>query len=76
MLFENLVIVNASVESGQLVALDKKTGRQVWQAPGMDRSWSTPALVKTEQGASSWRSARKVTCLGFDPKTGKAAVEL
>ena len=70
-LFENLVIVNASVESGQLVALDEKTGRQVWQAPGMDQSWSTPALVKTEQGAVELAVSTKNDVLGFDPKTGK-----
>ncbi|MBI2481511.1 MAG: PQQ-binding-like beta-propeller repeat protein, partial [Planctomycetia bacterium] len=34
-LFENLVIVNASVESGSLVAIDKTSGKQVWRAPGM-----------------------------------------
>ena len=34
-LFENLVIVNASVESGSLVAIDKASGNEVWRAGGM-----------------------------------------
>ena len=34
-LFGELVIVNASVESKSLVALDKKTGKRVWQADGI-----------------------------------------
>ena len=33
-LFENLVIVNASVESGSLVAIDKESGKEVWRADG------------------------------------------
>lgn len=70
-LFENLVIVNASVESGELVALDKKSGQKVWQAPGMDQSWSTPALVKTEDGAIELAVSTRNDVLGFDPKTGK-----
>ena len=41
-LFEDLVIVNASVESGSLVAIEKSTGKIIWQAEGMERSWSTP----------------------------------
>ena len=44
-LYENLVIVNASVEDGSLVALDRKTGKEAWRARGMQESWSTPLLV-------------------------------
>src|SRR5262245_17054074 len=33
-LYENLVIVNASVEDGSLVALDRKTGKRAWRASG------------------------------------------
>ena len=50
MLAGNLVIVNASVESGSLVVLDKASGKEVWQAAGMVKSWSTPVLVELPGG--------------------------
>lgn len=70
-LFDNLVIVNASVESGQLVALDKKTGEKVWSAGGMKSSWNTPNLVETEDGKTELVVSVKGEILGFDPKTGE-----
>lgn len=42
----DLLLINASVESGSLVALDKNTGREVWRAEGVNRSWATPVLVE------------------------------
>jgi outer membrane protein assembly factor BamB len=69
-LFGNLVIVNASVESQSLVALDQKTGKQVWRARGIKESWSTPLLVpvggKTELVVPMFEKI-----LGFDPGTGE-----
>jgi outer membrane protein assembly factor BamB len=70
-LFENLVIVNASVESDSLVALDKQSGRQVWKADGMARSWSTPALVETSAGETELVVSVQDQILGFDPASGK-----
>ena len=46
----NLLIVNASVESGSLVALDKKTGQEVWKAKGIGSSWNTPQIANTKAG--------------------------
>ncbi len=45
LLYKNLLIVNASVESGSLVALDKLTGEEAWRAKGIGSSWNTPVLV-------------------------------
>jgi len=69
-LYENLVIVNASVESGSLIALDKKTGQEVWRQPGMEMSWSTPGLAKVDGG---WELVVQVKrkILGFDPASGQ-----
>ncbi len=41
-LFENLVIVNASEENSALVGLDKLTGKEVWkaQADGLGSTWA------------------------------------
>ncbi|MCF7974926.1 MAG: PQQ-binding-like beta-propeller repeat protein [Phycisphaerae bacterium] len=70
-LYKNLVIVNASVESGSLVALDKQTGDEVWRSPGMNSSWNTPHLVKTAAGTDELAVTVKDFVLGFDPATGK-----
>ncbi len=69
-LYENLVIVNASIESGQLVALDKATGQIAWRAGGMESSWSTPHLVTTPQGQRELAVSVEGWILGFDPGTG------
>lgn len=69
-LYENLVIVNASVESNSLVAIDKNTGKEVWRAGGMDSSWNTPHLVKNSRGKYELAVTVKDWIIGFDPKTG------
>mgnify|MGYP001039594522 CR=1 FL=1 len=69
-LYENLVIVNASVESGSLVAIDKTSGKEVWRAGGMDSSWNTPHLVEAPNGGHELAVTVKKWILGFDPKTG------
>jgi outer membrane protein assembly factor BamB len=45
LLYQNLVIINASVESGAIIALDKSTGREVWRTPTEANARSTPLLV-------------------------------
>lgn len=69
-LYKNLVIVNASVESKDLVALDKQSGDEVWRSGGMDSSWNTPHLVKTADGRDELAVTVKDFVLGFDPATG------
>jgi outer membrane protein assembly factor BamB len=44
-LFANLVILNAAVEGEAVVALEKKSGREVWRAKTSGDSRSTPLLV-------------------------------
>ncbi|HVX57484.1 MAG TPA: PQQ-binding-like beta-propeller repeat protein, partial [Candidatus Saccharimonadales bacterium] len=70
-LFQNLVIVNASVESGALVALDKNTGREVWRTPGMIAAWNSPLLVDLPGGRVDLVMSVKGRLLGFDPATGE-----
>lgn len=70
-LFEDIVIVNASVESGKLFGLNKHTGEVMWEARGMKRSWNTPHLVKTESGQTEVVVSVAGSILGFDPQTGK-----
>jgi outer membrane protein assembly factor BamB len=70
-LYKNLVIVNASVESGSLVAIDKTTGSEAWRAGGINAAWSTPVLVRTPSGSTEVIVSVKGQLQAFDPDTGK-----
>ncbi len=70
-LYEDLVIINASVESEELVGINKADGKEVWRSGGMDSSWNTPYLVETADGKMELAVSVKGWILGFDPKTGK-----
>ena len=69
-LYKNLVIVNASVESKSVVAIDKESGKEKWRVKSMQASWSTPHLVdvgdKQELVVNS-----KDEILAYDPATGE-----
>jgi hypothetical protein len=67
----DLVIVNASVESQSLVALDKADGKRVWRADGIVRSWSTPALVDLPDGKQELVVSMENKVLGLDPASGE-----
>jgi len=72
-LYKNWVIINASIESESLVALDKATGREVWRAGGIKDSWHAPVLVnapddKTGKPEVVVAMFRKI--LAFDPENG------
>jgi hypothetical protein len=70
-LYGNLVIVNASVESGSLVAIDKESGQEVWRAKGMSASWNTPHLVELGGGKQELVVSVRGKILAFDPDTGE-----
>jgi outer membrane protein assembly factor BamB len=70
-LFGDLVIVNASVESQSLVALDKKTGRERWRAPSIREAWNTPVLVPLQEGKHELVVAMPRKVVGFNPATGE-----
>lgn len=71
-LYENLVIINASVESESLVALDKRTGEQVWRVGGIRESWNTPILVAAPGGKTELVLAIAGKVLGIDPASGES----
>jgi len=70
-LYKGLLIVNASVESGSLVALDKQTGKEKWRTEGIKESWNTPLLVAGGNGKTELVVAIHGKVLGFDPSSGK-----
>jgi len=73
-LFDNLVIVQCDEENGAasfIVALDKKTGKEVWKTPRkVQVSWSTPLLVRTATRAELITSGTEFL-ISYDPATGK-----
>lgn len=69
-LFKDLVIVNAAVENNALVALDKRTGKEVWRTRGIGDSWTTPVIVDVPGGKPELVLPVPDFLLGFDPDTG------
>jgi outer membrane protein assembly factor BamB len=67
-----MVIINASVESQSLVALDRKTGEEKWRASGIKAAWNTPIVVTADSGRKELVVARAGDILAFDPDTGES----
>jgi hypothetical protein len=70
LLYGKLLIVNASVESGSLVALDKLTGEEMWRAGGIRSSWNTPLLLNRPNQQTQLVVSVSGRLLGFDADTG------
>jgi outer membrane protein assembly factor BamB len=49
-LLDDLVIVNAAIESSAVVALNRENGQEKWRFKVAKRSWSTPAIIEVEGG--------------------------
>jgi outer membrane protein assembly factor BamB len=55
-----------------LVALDKKTGKVVWQTPrDQGRGFGTPRLMHVAGGRLDLVLNGPLSCVGYDPTTGK-----
>lgn len=66
----NLLLVNASVESGSLIALDNKTGQEVWRAR-VSETWHPPLVVSLAGGKSELIVAMPNKISALDPASGK-----
>lgn len=69
-LFGDLLLINASVESGSLVALEKRTGKEAWRAGGVAAAWNTPYLA-TSHGRTELIVSAQDKLLSFNPHDGK-----
>ncbi len=69
-LFQDLVIVNASIEADAVFAFDRKTGSEVWRIDGIERSWTTPLVTKSAAGRDELIVSYKDHVRGFDPSSG------
>ena len=69
-LYKDLVIVNASVESDSMIAFDKIRGKEVWRAKGISSAWNTPVLADAPQGPELVVNISPAV-IGLDPASGK-----
>jgi outer membrane protein assembly factor BamB len=70
-LYRDVVLVNASVESGALVALDRRSGKVKWRTKGVRDTWSTPVVVELPGGKHEVVLNTSGLLLGFDADTGE-----
>jgi len=71
-LYEDLVIINASIEGpGIVCAFDKRTGQERWRIENVERSWSTPTIVEVPGGNPELIVSYKGLICGYDPRTGE-----
>ncbi len=72
-LYDNLVIVNAAEESQSLIALDKGSGKVVWETPAatLELCYSTPAIVNIDATRDELVLAVPGEIWGLNPRNGK-----
>jgi outer membrane protein assembly factor BamB len=70
-LTKDMVIVNAAIESGSMVALNKKNGKEAWRVKGVGTSWATPVLVTTKEGGQEIVLSQPGKVFAYDPDSGK-----
>lgn len=71
-LHKGLVFINASVESGSLVALERSSGKEVWRSGGINEAWNTPVIAVNRSGSEELIVATQGKILSFRPSDGKA----
>jgi outer membrane protein assembly factor BamB len=70
-LYDDLLIVNASLESRTVYGIDKHSGSMVWKIPNIVECWSMPVIGKSEDGRTEMVISSKNTVAGFNPATGE-----
>lgn len=70
-LFDKLLIVNASIESSTVFAFDKTTGEEVWKISNVMKTWTMPCIAKTADGNTELVINQKDIVCGYDPATGE-----
>ncbi len=68
--YKDMLIINASVESGELIALDKSNCDVIWRQSGIAESWNTPVIYESLNGNKELAVTIKGKILAFDPDTG------
>ncbi len=68
-LYQDQVFINASVESESLIALDRRTGKEIWRVGGIKEAWNTPLIVHPDSAGRNQRCAISGRGIGW-PGTG------
>lgn len=71
MIYEDLLIVNASIESKRLFAFNKLNGRLIWITEDVERTFSTPVIAKSPTGRTELILNQSFFVHGIDPANGK-----
>ena len=71
MVHGDLLIVNAAIESASILALNKRTGEQVWKAKNLFSSWSTPVVAQAADGKPELVVSVLRKLIGLDLATGE-----
>ncbi len=69
--YNDLLIVNASVENKTIYAFDKKTGQGVWKIDDIDRCYSLPVFGQAPDGSTEMVVVEEDLVHGYDPETGQ-----
>lgn len=75
-LFEDLVIMNASIEDDAIYGLDRITGDVRWRTAGITRAWTTPTIVTLQNGSHELVINQKGSVLGLDPAQWRTTVDV
>lgn len=72
-LYKDTLIVTATAESEAVVALDKKTGKEVWrqESTGFNSTWGTPILVNVDKERTDLVIGVPYEIWGMNPDNGK-----
>lgn len=70
-LYQNLVIVNASIEASTVFAFDRNTGKEIWKIDDVERSWTTPIVGTASNGSVELIISYKEHVRGFDPQSAE-----
>lgn len=69
-LFKDLLIVNASVESGMIGALNRTTGEVVWKRDDVQRCWGTPVIARAIDGSPELVLSAEKEVFALNPEDG------
>ena len=69
--FEDLVIMNASIEGGSIYGLEKDTGEVRWESENINKAWTTPTIIRLKDDSHELIVNQKEAILGLDPRTGQ-----
>ncbi|TWT76302.1 outer membrane biogenesis protein BamB [Planctomycetes bacterium CA13] len=69
-LYKDYVIVNASYECGDLIALRKSDGSEVWRQKDVTQSWNTPIVYQSVNGKDELAVSAVDEIRAIDPLTG------